>query len=112
MRVNLNVMYTNKASTTLAITTIVIAIALMTAGSVSASALSAKTKKHMGAFNSISNTTAKKTSSPTSHLISCVKALGGKVTLTAVDNCYNSAYSGRTTTSSSALVPLGINSHK
>lgn len=108
MRVHPKLMYTNKASTTLAITVIVMAIALITAGSITASALAAKTKKHTDAFNSISTTTTK---SPTSHLISCVKALGGKLTLAAVDNCYNSAYSGRTI-SSSALVPLGINSHK
>jgi hypothetical protein len=111
MRVHPKLMYTNKASTTLAITVIVMTIALITAGSITASALAAKTKKHTDAFNNISTTTTKRTSSPTSHLISCVKALGGKLTLTAFDNCYNSAYSGRTI-SSSTLVPLGINSHK
>jgi hypothetical protein len=77
--------YTNKTSTTLAIVAIVTAVALVTAGSITASALA---KKHASTITLTSASTKKATGS-SSQLISCIRSLHGQITLAAVDDCYN-----------------------
>ena len=97
-----------KTSTALAIFAIVMAIALVTAGSLTTSAFAAKTKKHTstrgtstGSTSTLGTTGKSRTSSTStgksststglSKFISCVKALP---TLTRADavNCYNTVF--------------------
>ena len=86
-----------KTSTAVAIFAIVMAIALVTAGSLTTSAFAAKTKKHTstGSTSTLGTTGKSRTSSTSTGLskfISCVRALP---TLTRADaiNCYNTVYS-------------------
>jgi hypothetical protein len=96
-----------KTSTALAIFAIVMAIALVTAGSLTTSAFAAKTKKHTrhggtgststvgtttGTSKSSTSTGKSSTSTGLSKFISCVRAVP---TLTRADavNCYNTVFS-------------------
>lgn len=80
--------YTNKTSTTLAIVAIVTAVALVTAGSITASALA---KKHASTTAITSASSTKRATGSSSQLISCIRSLHGQITLAAVDDCYNTA---------------------
>ena len=93
--------YTNKTSTTLAIVAIVTAVALVTAGSITTSALA---KKH-ASTTALTSASTKRAAGPSSQLISCIRSLHGQITLAAVDDCYNTA-SGKQFGSS----PSGIGS--
>jgi hypothetical protein len=79
--------YTNKTSTTLAIVAIVTAVALVTAGSITASALA---KKH-ASTTKLTSASSKRANGSSSQLISCIRSLPGQITLAAVDDCYNTA---------------------
>jgi hypothetical protein len=90
--------YTNKTSPTLAIIAIATAIALVIAGSITASALAVKSihthKKGASSFTKTSATTTRSTGggNSLSKLISCIRGTSG-LTQAAVDDCYNTAYS-------------------
>lgn len=79
--------YTNKTSTTLAIVAIVTAVALVTAGSIIASALA---KKHASTAT-LTSASSKRATGSSGQLISCIRSLHGQITLAAVDDCYNTA---------------------
>jgi hypothetical protein len=108
--------HTNKTSLTLAIIVIATAIALVTAGSIIASALAVKSihtqKKGTNSFTKTSATTTRSTGdgSSLSKLISCIRGTSG-LTQGAVDDCYNTAYSDSFSSNGAdtygGLVPLG-----
>jgi hypothetical protein len=106
--------YTNKTSPTLAIIAIAMAIALVIAGSITASALAAKGthKKGASSFTKTSATTLRSTGggSSLSKLINCIRGTSG-LTKAAVDDCYDTTYAHSSSSNGAyaygGLVPLG-----
>jgi hypothetical protein len=109
-------MHTKTTTTVLAISAIVMAIALVTSSSLADSAIAVK-KTHKSKSTSSSTTggtsssTTGGTSSSTtgvSKLVSCIRALPATFTRADVDNCYNTVFkTGGSTASSASGSTLG-----
>jgi hypothetical protein len=121
-------MYTNKTSIALAIVAIVMAIALITSGSLNTSVLAAKTKKSKSssttgttATSSTGSTTGSSTKASLSKFISCLRTsasstttigatttttskVPGKLSRAAVTSCYDTVYGARSTSSGSSSI--------
>ena len=83
---HIEIMRTNKTSSALAMIAIVTAIALLTAGSITTSALAAKkSTSTIGAKSSTSTASLSK-------LMGCLKLISGPLTRAQLDQCYNIVY--------------------
>jgi len=88
-------MHTNTKTTVLAISAILMTIALVTSSSLVASAIAVKTHKSKSTSSSDKSSKGGTSSSSTtgvSKLVSCIRALPSTFTRADVDNCYDTAY--------------------
>ena len=96
-------MHTNTKTTVLAISAILMTIALVTSSSLVASAIAVKTHKSKSTSSSDKSSKGGTSSSTTgvSKLVSCIRALPSTFTRADVDHCYDTVFNTGGSTASS-----------
>ena len=84
-------MHTNTKTTVLAISAILMTIALVTSSSLVASAIAVKTHKSKSTSSSTTGGTSSSTTG-VSKLVSCIRALPSTFTRADVDHCYDTVF--------------------